>query len=944
MTAPIDTMPLTTPTPEAAPLRFPCSATQERFWFLDQMNPGDPALNVAFRWNINGTFSAATIEAAFQAVIARHESLRTRFVADQDRPVQEVAPQVRFKLSDIDIRNTPAAEQQSRIDQIASESAVQPFDLTEPCQLRVVLIRLGNDHAVLAITVHHICFDGWSIGVLGREVGTFAAALDAGRTAKLPELALQFGDYALWQADYFDSEAFAAELGPVCDQLRGAPYFEVPPDFPRPLQRSTACAVVTADLSPAWGKRLESEARKRGMSTFAYGAGVLSALLARCADAPEVLLGSQVAGRSEVELEPLIGVFINTVVLRFATAGDTALGDHLDRARHAVTDALIGQTVPFNKLVETLNPARDASRTPLVSVNYLLQNVFMETAQYGGFTLSSAPSHAPGALHDLNFSLIGRSSGWRMTLEYNSDMFDAATAQELIDLWQSCFALAFDHPDCLLSDMPHLSQGPQARTDDALQLSRIEAALQTHDSVAAAAVVPYAAQGGRRARHAFVTLAPDAALMPLEVLPGLLHAHLGTALSVDGISILQSLPRDAGGRVIKAQLPLAAAVGAAPAGVQGAEAVSGDSVADIAARLVPIWSDVLGIKDVPQTTSFFDLGGHSLLIVRLLARIEAEFGHRMTLADVFQNPTLRTLARHLARGQKPASRLTAERDWRVVTLQEDGTGIPLVAINNANITYALADNMSVPRPAMSLRIYDKAQGHTLDPRPFEQIATQFLEALQAAQPHGPYALFGICVHGNLAIEVARQLQAKGEDVAAVIMKDVWAPQYARDVDASWSTRWRNRLHFLKVRLHRVAQGTMSVPAFLGTFRLIRATGLLDAAVRLGLMERVRYTDLKAEQEAFIAYLTDARDVHEPKPYNGRVLHIVTNDSPRGAGFDTTMGWGDLISGPMETVYLPDVSAEQGRNRGIADAATKIEALLQTFDDAASGEKDQANAQ
>ncbi|WP_394155121.1 condensation domain-containing protein [Loktanella salsilacus] len=944
MTAPRDTMSLAAPVPEAAPLRFPCSATQERFWFLDQMNPGDPALNVAFRWNIDGIFNATTIEAAFQAVIARQEALRTRFVADQGHPLQEVVEQVRFKMSDIDIRNTPAAQQPDRIDQIARESALQPFDLTEPCQLRVVLIRLGNDHAVLAITVHHICFDGWSIGVLGREVGTYAAALDAGKTAKLDDLVLQFGDFALWQAAFLESEAYAADLHAVCDQLHGAPYFELQPDFPRPLQRSTACGVIAADLPPDWGKRLEIEARKRGMSTFAYGAGVLSALLGRCADAPEVLLGSQVAGRSEIELEPLIGVFINTVVLRLATDEKTALGEHLDRARSAVTDALIGQTVPFNKLVETLNPARDASRTPLVSVNYLLQHVFMETAQYGGFTLSSAPSNAPGALHDLNFSLIGRKSGWRMTLEYNADMFDAATAQELVDLWQSCFALAFDHPECLLSDLPHLSKGPQTRTDDALQLSRIEAALQSYESVGAAAVVPYAAQDGRRARHAFVTLAPDAALMPLEVLPGQLHAHLGAGLAVDGISVLQSLPRDAGGRVIKAQLPLAAALRAAPIAPLQAEAAPCDTTADIAARLVPIWADVLGIEDVPQTTSFFDLGGHSLLIVRLLARIEAEFGHRMTLAEVFQNPTLRALARHLAKGQKPASRLAAERDWRVVTLQEDGDGIPLVAINNANITYALADSMSMPRPAMSLRIYDKAQGHKLEPLAFEQIATRFVEALQAGQPHGPYALFGICVHGNLAIEVARQLKAKGEEVAAVIMKDVWAPHYARDVDAKWSTRWRNRLHFLKVRMHRVAQGTMSVPAFLGTFRVIRATGLLDAAVRFGLMERVRYTDLKAEQEAFIAYLTDARDVHEPMPYDGRVLHIVTNDSPRGRGFDTTMGWGDLITGPMETVYLPDVSADQGRTRGIAQAAGKIEDMLRGFDGAVPGKKGQVNAQ
>ena len=178
----------------SAPEYLPCSASQERCWFLDQMNPGTPALNVAIRWNVTGRFTAAAFEAAFRAVIARHEILRTRFVAVNGRPMQQVTDRVAFHLSEIDIRTTARADQDDRVDAIAIENASLPFDLTQPNPIRATLIRLAEGHAILAITVHQICFDGWSIRVLGREVGTYAAAFAAGTEAALDELPLQYGD------------------------------------------------------------------------------------------------------------------------------------------------------------------------------------------------------------------------------------------------------------------------------------------------------------------------------------------------------------------------------------------------------------------------------------------------------------------------------------------------------------------------------------------------------------------------------------------------------------------------------------------------------------------------------------------------------------------------------------------------------------------------------
>ncbi len=690
--------------------------------------------------------------------------------------------------------------------------------------------------------------------------------------------------------------------------------------------------MVKCDLPPAFGERLNEEARKRSMSPFAYGSGVLSAMLAGCADAPEVTIGTQVAGRTEVDLEPLIGAFINNVVMRFPTPPEATLGAHLDRAKGIVQEALMGQHVPFNKLVETLNPGRDPSRTPLISINFILQHAFMETARYGDFELSSAPSHAPGAIYDLSFVLIGRVSGWRMTLEYNSDLFDPRTADALLALWRGAFAAAFDTPDRPLSEMPKPEIDRDALAADAHRLALIETALAAHPQVGEAAAVQYSDPEGRRRVHAFVSPSATAPLRPLESLPASLGDHLLDALPghvrPDAISVLRDLPKDATDRIAKVQLPLAAAARAAARspGLEQA-AGSGPSADAVEARLAPIWAELLGLDQVPPTANFFELGGHSLLTVRMLARIEQEFGHRVSLATAYHSPTLRALARHLAGPASPEAGQEGGGDWRVLQMNEDGEGIPLIAINNAQTVYALSQSFARPRPVLAVRTYDAERGIELEPRSFDDIAAEYVDAIRSIRPRGPYALFGVCVHGNLAIEVARQLRAAGQEVVAVILKDVWEPSYGERVGADQRSAMLNRLHFLRVRLRSLRRGDISLSAFLGMFRIFRTTGLLDLALRFRLIDRVRYSDLDAEQENFIRYLSAARNRHKPDPYDGAVLHFVTSESPSGSAFDPTMGWGRIVTGRLITKRLDELSIARERNVGINEAARAIEELL-----------------
>jgi Non-ribosomal peptide synthetase modules and related proteins len=439
--------------PAAVVGEFPCTQTQLRCWVLDQLKPGNPALNVAVRWEIRGDFKASSIEAALRRIVQRHEILRTRFVERDGNPYQQVVENVDFRLSVIDLRNMPADQREQRILTIGEETASAPFDLGRPGLIRVALLIVENDRAFILITAHQSCFDGWSIRVLGREVGELAAAIDAGRTPELPDLPLQYGDFALWQKAYLESYGFDTEKSFWREQLLDAPYFEVPTDHPRKAIKTNNGNIISVVKSLEFGERIENAAREHRVSLYSYGAAVMSAMLHRYTGAADILFGTQIAGRDHSDLENMIGVFINNLVLRFRMSPDASFLDHLRASSEVVAAALNHQRMPFNKLVELINPHRDASRNPLISANFNLQKAFLEDRRYGGFDLISAPSHSPGVIYDLSFIMIGRPSGWRMSIEYNTDLFERSTIEQLLQMWQDTYEVVLNQPTARLSSL-----------------------------------------------------------------------------------------------------------------------------------------------------------------------------------------------------------------------------------------------------------------------------------------------------------------------------------------------------------------------------------------------------------------------------------------------------------------------------------------------------------
>jgi thioesterase domain-containing protein/acyl carrier protein len=434
-------------------LQFPCSASQQRCWFIQALNPESTVLNIALRWEIKGQFSAATIEQAFQTIVDRHEILRTAFVVEDGVPMQKVAERHSFRLSIVDLTFRPEAERHDQAIALGVLEAHKPFDLTQLPLLRVTLLRLSADHAFLLVTVHQIAFDGWSIRNLAHEFGTIAAALDANRPHGLPELPLQYGDYCLWQKEYFASAGFETENTYWKNRLAGAPYFEITPDRERPAQLGDGGEILAIMMPATLANRLDETARKHNLTLFSFACAVTAAMLHRYSGRDDIIFGTQIAGRDDPDLENMIGVFLNNLVLRFDASDDPTFEVFLARVNGVIQDAVIHQRMPFHRLVEVLNPPRDPKRTPLICIDFNVLRDVMDHKKYGTFELIGQPSLSAGSLYDLHFFLVHWPTGWRLAVEYNTDIYERQTAEGMLEFLMSAFQLAIFNPTAKLSDL-----------------------------------------------------------------------------------------------------------------------------------------------------------------------------------------------------------------------------------------------------------------------------------------------------------------------------------------------------------------------------------------------------------------------------------------------------------------------------------------------------------
>ncbi|HEY4590924.1 MAG TPA: condensation domain-containing protein, partial [Thermoanaerobaculia bacterium] len=353
---------------------LPLSFAQQRLWFLDQLEPGSAVYNIPVVLQMSGRLEVAVLAAALAEIARRHEVLRTAFRAVAGEPVQVIAAPAGPGLSLIDLAALPAGEREREADRLAAAEARRPFDLGRGPLVRAALLRRDAERHTALLTMHHIVSDGWSIGVLVRELGALYAAFLAGAPSPLPELAVQYADFAAWQRRHLSGERLESELAWWRGQLAGMPpVLELPADHPRPATQSLEGAVLDFSLGPEALAGLNRLARRHGVTLFMVLLAGFLELLRRYTGEDDLAVGTPIAGRTRVEVEPLIGLFINTLVLRVILAGDPRVPGLLKRVRETTLSAYAHQEVPFERLVEDLVPERDLSRPPLAQVLFIVQ-------------------------------------------------------------------------------------------------------------------------------------------------------------------------------------------------------------------------------------------------------------------------------------------------------------------------------------------------------------------------------------------------------------------------------------------------------------------------------------------------------------------------------------------------------------------------------------------
>jgi amino acid adenylation domain-containing protein len=440
----------------------PLSFAQQRLWFLDQLNPGDVAYNIFFPVFLGGPLVPPALAAALAGVVARHQSLRTTFVLAGAEPAQRIAPASReLHLPLIDLSRLGLPDPRALGDvgpelaRLAAGEERWPFDLARGPLLRATLVRLGEESHVLLLNMHHIVSDGWSTGILVREMSALYRAALAGDRPPLPPLPLQYADFALWQRTHLTGPVLAAQVAFWRQYLDGAPaVLPLPLDRPRPRIKTTAGRQLKLDLAHLHAP-LKELALRLGVTPFIVLMAAFQAFLGRYTGLDDLTVGTPIANRQKREIEGLIGFFVNTVVMRGRLAGDPAFLELVERVRQDALAVFSHQDLPFEKLVEELQPERDPSRSPIFQALLVVQNVPGGKPKDEQLVIDEVPLVRRSTKFDLTVGFDeAEDTGWRGSLAYNRDLFDAATAERLGRHLLTLLAGALAEPGRRLADLP----------------------------------------------------------------------------------------------------------------------------------------------------------------------------------------------------------------------------------------------------------------------------------------------------------------------------------------------------------------------------------------------------------------------------------------------------------------------------------------------------------
>ncbi|HEU5227168.1 MAG TPA: amino acid adenylation domain-containing protein [Ktedonobacteraceae bacterium] len=438
---------------------LPLSYSQQRLWFLWQMEPGAGFFNIPQGLRLQGPLNLEVLEQSLQELIKRQEILRTTFILQENELKPVIAPGLSITIEHSNLQAVPASEQEHALQRLATAQVQQAFDLEHGPLWRVTLFRLDQDKSVLLITMHHMISDGWSFGIFIHELMQIYQAFQAGHSSPLEPLAIQYVDFAAWQKEWLQGAEIARQRAYWQQQLSGPlPVLELPTDHPRSAIQSYRGTHLPFQLPDDLTERLNSFSQQEHVTMFMLLLAAFQVVCFRYSSQEDILIGTPIANRRRTEIEKLIGCFINTLVIRTHLAGGLSFRALLQQVREKTLEAYAHQDLPFEQLVEALQPERDLSRSPIFQVMFMLQNVPLPATEIADLRLSALDIDNGATQFDL--TLVVNETDQHLTgfVEYNVDLFEAETVKRLIEHWQSILSTAARDCTCQIADLPLMTE------------------------------------------------------------------------------------------------------------------------------------------------------------------------------------------------------------------------------------------------------------------------------------------------------------------------------------------------------------------------------------------------------------------------------------------------------------------------------------------------------
>jgi amino acid adenylation domain-containing protein len=435
--------------------KFQLSFAQQRIWFLHQLDSSSPFYNESLQIQIIGALNVTVLEQSVNEIIRRHEALRTTFPTIEGVPFQAIAPTLSITLPVVNLQGLTEAS----VQQLVAREIRQPFDLVTGPLLRVTLLHLSPETHLLILTMHHIITDGWSMGIFLKELGTLYQAFTNGEPSPLPELAIQYADFSVWQREWLTGEVMQKQLDYWKQQLADAPpLLKLPTDYPRPPVQTFCGATRLFELDPDLTFQLKTLSRKSGVTLFMTLLTAFVTLLYRYSSQKDICVGFPIANREYSELDPLIGFFVNTLVLRTQIEENPSFSELLEKVGHLALDAYAHQNAPFEQVVEALQPERSLGYNPLFQVMFTLDNLSVDTFELPGIKLTPGQVERGIAQFDLSLSIRETKKGLVGSWEYNSDLFEPDTIARMIDHFQTLLEAIVANPDQRVGELSLLTE------------------------------------------------------------------------------------------------------------------------------------------------------------------------------------------------------------------------------------------------------------------------------------------------------------------------------------------------------------------------------------------------------------------------------------------------------------------------------------------------------